>query len=87
MELNKWNWNKREYEPYVIPDGWNVKTYSNDMDEIVNCPHCGKKLSYGDTYTSREIHTQFGMGFGVCGECYEHEWARELKAKRARGEI
>ena len=46
-----------------------------------------RKKQNGDTYTSREIHTQFGMGFGVCGECYEHEWARELKAKRARGEI
>jgi len=77
MLLNKWNYQKREYEPYEVPDDWNVKTYSNDMDEIVNCPHCGKPLPFGDSYTSREIHTKFGMGFAVCSECYEQEWERD----------
>lgn len=77
MLLNKWNYKAREYEPYEVPDDWNVKTYSNDMDEIVNCPHCGKSLPFGDCYTSREIHTKFGMGFAVCSECYEQEWERD----------
>ena len=77
MLLRKWNYQKREYEPYEVPDDWNVKTYSNDMDEIVNRPHCGKPLPFGDCYTSREIHTKFGMGFAVCSECYEQEWERD----------
>lgn len=77
MLLKKWNWKTREYDPYEIPDDWNVKTYSNDMDEIVNCPHCGRKVVFGDTYTSREIHTEHGFGYSVCGDCYAREWERE----------
>lgn len=77
MLLKKWNWKTREYDPYEIPDDWNVKTYSEDMDEIVNCPHCGRKVVFGDTYTSREIHTEHGFGYSVCGDCYSREWERE----------
>ena len=77
MTLKKWNWKTREYDPYEIPDDWNVKTYSNDMDEIVNCPHCGRKVAFGDCYTSREIHTEHGFGYCVCGDCYAREWERE----------
>ena len=77
MLLKKWNWKTREYDPYEISDDWNVKTYSNDMDEIVNCPHCGRKVEFGDTYTSREIHTEHGFGYSVCGDCYARAWERE----------
>ena len=77
MLLKKWNWKTREYDPYEIPDDWNVKTYSNDMDEIVNCPHCGRKVAFGDCYTSREIHTEHGFGYPVCVDCYAREWERE----------
>ena len=77
MLLKKWNWKTREYDPYEIPDDWNVKTYSNDMGEIVNCPHCGREVEFGDTYTSREIHTEHGFGYSVCEVCYAREWERE----------
>lgn len=76
MILKKWNYKKHEYDPYEIPDEWNCKTYSNDMDEIINCPHCGKELKFGDTYTSKEIHTEIGLGYGVCEKCYNNEWLR-----------
>lgn len=79
MLLRKWNYEKREYDPYEVPDDWIVKTYSNDMDEIINCPHCGRKIRFGDGYTSIEIHTQFGMGFSVCEDCMEAEWERRRK--------
>lgn len=46
------------------------------MKEIVNCPHCGKELEYGNCYTSLEIHTEMGFGYGVCEKCYEEEWNR-----------
>lgn len=42
--LNRWNYETQEYDPYGVPDDWNVKSYSDDMDEIVNCPHCGKEV-------------------------------------------
>ena len=74
MILNKWNNKEHTYEPYEIPDDWNCKTYSNDMEEVINCPHCGRKLKYGDSYTSLEIHTDMGFGYGVCEKCYQNEW-------------
>ena len=40
---------------------------------------CGKELKYGDTYTSLEIHTAMGFGYGVCEDCYEFEWKRREK--------
>lgn len=75
--LNRWNYKTQEYDPYGVPDDWNVKSYSNDMAEIVNCPHCGKKVTFGSCYTSREIHTHNGFGYAVCEKCYDAERTRE----------
>lgn len=75
--LQKWNYKNQAYEPYEVPDDWNVKSYSEDMDEIVNCPHCGRKVTFGSCYTSREIHTPGGSGYAVCGECYDAERIKE----------
>lgn len=77
--LNRWNYETQEYDPYGVPEDWNVKSYSDDMDEIVNCPHCGKKVTYGSCYTSREIHTTNGLGYAVCENCYDAERTRENK--------
>ena len=76
MILQKWNYKKHKYEDYEIPDEWNVKTYGNDMEEIINCCQCGKKLKFGDSYTSLEVHTEIGFGYSVCEDCYEKEWKR-----------
>ena len=79
MILNKWNYKKHTYEPYKIPDDWNCKLYSENMSEIINCPHCGKKIKFGNSYTSLEIHNHIGLGFAVCEECYTKEWIRRRK--------
>lgn len=76
MLLNKWNYQTHSYDPMQIPNDWNCKTYSDDMDEIINCPHCGKQIKFGDGYTSLEIHTHIGFGYIVCEECYNKEWER-----------
>ena len=55
---------------------------NDDLEEIVNCAQCGKELKYGDCYTSLEIHTDMGMGFAVCEDCYEEEWQRRKKEDR-----
>ena len=82
MILNKWNYETHKYDQYSVPDEWNCQTYSSDMKEIVNCPHCGKELGFGNTYTSLEIHTPvFGFGYGVCRECHEKELERRRKYK------
>ena len=72
MTLSKWNNEKRIYEPYEVPNDWNVITYSSDMNEMVNCPHCGKRLTFGDCYTSREFYRN-GFGYAVCEDCYYKE--------------
>lgn len=79
MELRKWNYETHKYDPIEVPDEWNIQLYTDDMEEIVNCPHCGKELPYGETYTSKEIHNWVGLGYGVCEECYEEEWKRRKK--------
>jgi hypothetical protein len=79
MILNKWNYDIHDYEPYEVPDDWNCKTYSVDMEEVVNCPQCGKKILFGDGYTSLEVHTDMGFGYAVCEQCYEKEWNRRKK--------
>ncbi len=80
--LNKWNYQKHQYEPYNIPDNWNCTTYCDDMDEIVNCPHCGKKIKYGDSYTSLEIHTDIGFGYAVCEKCYDLEVFKKIRKEK-----
>lgn len=81
MILNKWNYDIHDYEPYEVPNEWNCKTYSSDMDEVVNCPHCGKSITFGSGYTSQEIHTEFGFGYAVCANCYEGEIKRRRRSE------
>ena len=80
--MKKWNRQKLMYEPYCVPEEWNCKTYSEDMEELINCPHCGKQLEFGKSYCSFEIHTEWGFGFGVCEKCYTEELQRELQERK-----
>lgn len=80
MVLGKWNYETHEYDPYEIPDEWNVPLIT-ELEEIINCPHCGREVKYGETYTSKEIHNKVGFGYPVCDKCYEEEWERRRKYK------
>jgi hypothetical protein len=79
--LRKWNPKNHVYESCKVPDSWNVSCYEADMTTIVNCAQCGDELEFGETYTSRQIHTEIGIGFGVCKACYEKEVRAEREAK------
>ena len=76
MILQKWNYEKHEYEPYEVPDDWHVSIFSLDMDEIINCVQCGCEVKFGECFTSKEVHNNFGFGYMVCDKCYEKEWVR-----------
>lgn len=80
-EIQKWDYPSHSYLtiPLISRTPLNLKTYSEDMDEIVNCAQCLKELKIGDSYTSKEIHTDLGFGFAVCSKCYEEEWERKRK--------
>ena len=76
--IKKWDYPSHSYFsiPITSREPLNIKTYSEDMNEIVNCCQCLKKVKFEDTYTSNEIHTDLGFGFAVCEDCYEEEWKR-----------
>ena len=79
--LDKWNYDSDTYEPYEIPDSWNVATFSRDMEKLIDCCQCGLTIKYGDAYTSKEVHTHIGIGYMVCEDCYREERARELTTR------
>ena len=70
MIINKWNDDKKEYEPYEVPDNWKLPLISYDMDLPINCVNCGKEIKFGDGYTSKRYHTQAGMGYYECERCH-----------------
>lgn len=82
MKLRKWNYKTGKYDPYEVPDYWNVSTFETDMNTIVNCAECGRAIMFAYGYTSRKIHTRYGMGYAVCGNCYSKEVSEELKSRQ-----
>ena len=68
MIVEKWNYKTHRYDKVSLPDDWNIKWYSEDMnmEEIVNCPHCGIEVKFGDTFVSKEFHNFLGFGYAVC---------------------
>lgn len=69
----KWDSEKKEYEKYDIPKDWYTPLVVYCMETTINCASCGKELNYGDSYTSRIIHTPAGFGYNVCESCYNKE--------------
>lgn len=79
MSIGKWNFQTHKYEPYELP-GYSP-LLCDDMDEKINCANCGKEVTFGECLTSRRIHTEMGMGYPVCDDCYDEERALEKAAK------
>lgn len=70
MSVKKWNTKNNEYEPYTLPEGARLIA---DLDDIISCAACAKKVTFGESYTSRFIHSPYGLGFAVCEDCYFKE--------------
>ena len=79
--IRKWDYETHSYRKYGVPKDWIIAFCCADMSQIINCAGCGKELPYGETFTSLELHTKTGIGYGVCNECYEKE-----RERRKRGE-
>lgn len=77
--LSKWNFVKQNYEDHKVPEEWNTPLYTDNMCEYINCAECGKIIQFGESYTSRKIHSRFGFGYPVCTECYQKEWEEERR--------
>ena len=61
------------------PD-WKIVPGTDDMELIVNCASCGKKILFGQTYTAFEQTTDDGaFGLPVCSECYQPQIDRRYR--------
>ena len=80
--MEKYNFRTKEYEEYSIPKEWNTPLICEDMNQLINCANCGRKLKFGSCYTSLKIHNNIGLGYPVCFNCYNKEWKeREMWSK------
>ena len=77
MNALKWNYKTKDYEPCEIPEGASLN--APDMETVITCAQCACKLTYGNGYTSRVIHSRGGYGYSVCESCYELERREERK--------
>lgn len=77
-EAWKFNFKTSEYETYRLPDGATTSAWC-EMDEMIQCAGCGKKMLYGDGYTSRKIYNINGIGYKVCKRCYDKEIEEECE--------
>ena len=73
----RWNVREHQYEPCDVPE--NASLYESNMEKQVACANCGEYLKYGECFTSLEIHSSSGMGYAVCGKCYDKERFRAVK--------
>ena len=86
MLLRKWNYDIHEYEPYSVPDEWDCRYSGFDMEEVINCCQCGKEVTFGECYSSQEVHSLMGFGYMVCEECHEVEMKLRLKDWKVQNE-
>lgn len=82
--VRKWDFEKHEYAPIELPEDWIVPMLVpvDELDNLVNCANCGKKVPYGETMTSKQYHNMTGLGFGVCDDCYKNEQKLEREYER-----
>lgn len=77
MPVSKYNPATGLSVQYQVPKG--AKLFTDNLDEIIACADCGKKIRAADTFTSRTILTDLGFGFMVCPQCYETAMNEERK--------
>ena len=81
IAAKEWSYITHSYHDIVISA--DSALYEEDMDKLVKCAKCSKTLPFGSCYTSRKIHNQYGLGFGVCEDCYENERKEEANAENS----
>lgn len=72
-KIRKWNFETREYEAHEPGENAKIILYTPDMKTELSCTSCEKMVILGDCYTSRQYHNPVGLGFPVCGSCYNAE--------------
>lgn len=75
MKAKKWDCKTRKYYDYDLPEG--ACLYGADLDKVIACARCGRRMLFGEGYTPRQIHISDGPGYAICGKCYGKEWQEE----------
>lgn len=77
--MQKRNFETKKYQKHTTPEDWDCPLYCQDMTHIVNCANCWDKLLYWQTFTSKSIHNQYWLWYGICEVCYDKEIKEEQK--------
>ena len=75
MRAKLWDESAGDYSEVDVPDG--CMHLGHDLEAMVTCPSCGKKVKYGSCYASHRFFVPKGIwALAVCPACHERE--REL---------
>lgn len=77
MKAEKWDVYEQEYKPHTLPEGATLILNAED-DTPIDCANCGQSLPSSQAYTSLEVHSPMGLGYGVCLECHHDEIKRRV---------
>ena len=64
-------WNGQEYTDIVLPSGATLGV--EDINQNITCASCGRVINFKESYTSKTIHNEIGLGYLVCHDCYGEE--------------
>jgi len=78
MEVLKLNFDKNEYEIIEKPTNYDIKD-SLDIDKIINCINCGKRISKRMANSSLIYCNILKQSYCVCSDCYNEELAERYK--------
>lgn len=81
LDIQRWNYQTHSYDPYYPPKNRPLIIYTADMNAKTHCANCDAAMTFGDGYTSLELHTSAGIGWPVCENCYNDELDRRREAK------
>jgi hypothetical protein len=87
MDVQQWNFLSREYEPVTFPDDRVPVLYVEDLNTVIDCAGCARRVTAGDCFTSLVLHNSTGFGYMVCEQCYERETAMKAEYEQAVEQI
>ena len=66
-----YKWNGKEYTDIVLPSGATLGV--EDINQNISCAECGRVINFKESYTSKTIHNEIGLGYLICHDCYGEE--------------
>lgn len=82
MKVNKWDFERHEYDKIVIPNNYFVTTTDYGIP-ICHCVNCKELTSVENCYTSYQYQDDVGFGYLICEDCANKEW--ELRKRYQNG--